>query len=407
MNKALRRTLIIASAFLFVFYIIYQAASYFDSPYKTVVAANHAVTHTITADGVFIRDEIVIPAENNGVLSYTVRDGEKISKGTVVANLFGSVSDVESVLEAERLANKIEMLKSAQDPGAIASIDLEGLSNKIYENYGDLLDIIDTKDLSAFYEKKDKLLILLNRQQMATGTVSGFEQRIGVLEAEIARLNAKTTTKPREITSPHTGFFVSKTDGYETVLTKEAVLEEMSVSELSGKIKEAKGNAAVTYSGAGKIVLSYEWYYCIVVNKEQASGFSVGSAVDLVFSFTDENGITVEVDAIRPEGENVAVIFKCAIMSPNVASQRGGSVTVNFKRYSGIKVDRKALRVVDGEMGVYVKTGFEAEFKKIEEIYGTDEFILSKNIPGDNLYLQPNSEIITDGKDIYAGKHLR
>ena len=73
--------------------------------------------------------------------------------------------------------------------------------------------------------------------------------------------------------------------------------------------------------------------------------------------------------------------------------------------YSGLKVSNDALRVVDGQEGVYVLVGQKIVFKPVEVIYSSDDFTLvsSSGSTGSRV-LKENDEVVVGGKDLFDGK---
>ena len=85
---------------------------------------------------------------------------------------------------------------------------------------------------------------------------------------------------------------------------------------------------------------------------------------------------------------------------------RNENVTIKFYNYSGIKVDRSSLRLVNGDLGVYIKYGDVVKFRKINIIYETEDYIISGLTDSGDTYLSMYDEIIVTGKDLYIDKKL-
>lgn len=73
--------------------------------------------------------------------------------------------------------------------------------------------------------------------------------------------------------------------------------------------------------------------------------------------------------------------------------------------YSGLKVSNNALRVVDGEDGVYVLIGQKVVFKPVEILFSTESFsIVKAKSDYNSRRLTVNDEVICGGKDMFDGK---
>ena len=69
-------------------------------------------------------------------------------------------------------------------------------------------------------------------------------------------------------------------------------------------------------------------------------------------------------------------------------------------------LQKTSLRLIDGELGVYIKYGNLVKFKKVDIIYETDDYILSSATEGSGSYLSLYDEIITSGKNLYRDRDL-
>ena len=73
-----------------------------------------------------------------------------------------------------------------------------------------------------------------------------------------------------------------------------------------------------------------------------------------------------------------------------------------------MRVSAKALNIVDGVKGVYVKYGNLARFRKITVLYQDDQYILvpeGGKVGTDN-EVRLFDEVIVEGTDLYDGKIL-
>ena len=91
-------------------------------------------------------------------------------------------------------------------------------------------------------------------------------------------------------------------------------------------------------------------------------------------------------------------------MNSELATMRSGPMSVVKAEYSGLKVPRKALRVVDGVKGVYVLSGMQIEFVPIEIIYSTDTYIICEKQSENGNVLMLYDEVVVKGKNLYDGK---
>ena len=90
-------------------------------------------------------------------------------------------------------------------------------------------------------------------------------------------------------------------------------------------------------------------------------------------------------------------------MNSELAAMRKGTMTVIKQEYSGLRVPKKALRVVDSQKGVYVVNGMQIKFIPVEITYTADTFILCKK-SDENGALKLYDQVVVKGKNLYDGK---
>ena len=83
---------------------------------------------------------------------------------------------------------------------------------------------------------------------------------------------------------------------------------------------------------------------------------------------------------------------------------RRGPVTVVNKVYSGLKLSKKDLRVVDGVTGVYTVSGMRLKFVPVNVLYSTEDFIICEQQVSEKTVLRLYDEVVTKGKGLYDGK---
>jgi hypothetical protein len=105
-------------------------------------------------------------------------------------------------------------------------------------------------------------------------------------------------------------------------------------------------------------------------------------------------------------GSKTAVlVFETGTLPSSFNYLRHQTVQIVREYYTGCRIPITALRVVNGQPGVYVLQGSKIIFKKVEPLYEYDGYIISADKSGsDGSYLAKNDFIVTKGKDLYDGK---
>ena len=100
--------------------------------------------------------------------------------------------------------------------------------------------------------------------------------------------------------------------------------------------------------------------------------------------------------------------MSCEYVGADVLSLASATARIDFESFKGVRVSTKALNIVNGEKGVYVKYGNLARFRKITVLYQDDEYILvpeGGKVGTDN-EVRLFDEVIVEGTDLYDGKIL-
>ena len=110
-KKWLKRAGIIAIVLVLLVYIGYQIFSSTYSQIQTEIASYAEVDETISSTGFVMRDETILSNTTDGVLTYLLEDGDKVSKDGKVAEIYTSASDVSTQKSLETLQEEKDRLQ--------------------------------------------------------------------------------------------------------------------------------------------------------------------------------------------------------------------------------------------------------------------------------------------------------
>lgn len=235
---------------------------------------------------------------------------------------------------------------------------------------------------------------------MITGEHTDFSAQLASLGEELSQLKSQLPAAKGNITSAQSGYFVSVTDGFETVYTTDS-LDNITPEFLSGSTPEKTPDNAI-----GKIVSDYEWYIAAAVSINDSLKYKVGDRLEIKTDIKTNPTLPVKVKQINisESNDSAVVIFSCQQMSSELASMRGGVMTVVSRTYSGLKIPRKSLRVVDGETGVYVVSGILLKFVPVTVIYSDEEYVICEQEQSNSDVLRLYDEVVAKGRNLYDGK---
>ncbi len=379
---------------------IHQAISSLYVPIKTESAVyfETADGHNIT--GVIIRNETVVSSSNGGVMHFITGDGGRVAKNGVIANIYDTESASITLSRIDTVNAKIKDIEEMLSYNDLEAADLDMANARVRDSLNELIMSGSGGNYGSFNSRAEGLLSSINRRQAAMGETANFSGQLTALKAELESLKASLPAAKGTLKSTESGYFVSKTDGYENVLTCKDL--KTVTPEFLNNIKAEK----TAPNTVGKIVSDYEWYIAASMPVSESLNYKVGDSLKIYTSVKTYPRLPVTVSAINmsESGETAVVIFAANEMNSELASMRTAPMTVVKKEYSGLKVPQKALRVVESKRGVYVLTGMQVKFVEVNVIFKNKDYMICEKQTSDNTVLRLYDEVIVKGRNLYDGK---
>ena len=111
MVKIMRNMVLILFVVIFIS-IVYNFRNRESNTESALIAE---VTDARKFKGVFIRDEIPVTYNGNGVLSYKVSDGGKLGKGSIIAEAYPDENQIAINRQIESLSKELAILEKIQN----------------------------------------------------------------------------------------------------------------------------------------------------------------------------------------------------------------------------------------------------------------------------------------------------
>lgn len=395
-----RAVKILIGIFVAVF-IFHQIYSSLYKPITTQSADFYTAVDGLSITGTVIRQEYIITGSTLDTLHFAVSNGSRVAKGGTVAQIYDSTASSMIVLRIEEINQKIADINELESYNDVQAADIDLASAKINSALSAMISDTAAGDYSLAASDSTALLSALNRKRVITGEQTDFSAQLAALNSELASLSATLPAPKGVITAETSGYFVSLTDGYENVLTG-TELEKITPEYLASVKPEATDKNSV-----GKIVSDYEWYIAARVPLNDSLKYKEGDSLTIKTSVKSSPTLPVTVKKINlsSKGDSAVIIFACQQMNSDLAGMRTGAMTVVNKEYSGLKVPKKSLRVVDGKTGVYIVSGITVKFVPVNVIYSTSDYVIcEQKQTNDETVLRLYDEVVVKGKKLYDGK---
>lgn len=392
----------VALSLLLLTYVGVQAYRALYHPIRTQQVTLSTVQDTISADSIALHTETILTNNASGVIDYTRTNGERVSKGGVVANIYPTEQDAQNEQALQELQAKITQLQNLGATGSAGVTDVNVLDAALRENLLKLSDLTAGSDLDGLADARENLLNYLNRKQLATGVVSDFNGAVAALQKQADTLKAKVGNTGQALTAPLAGYFVEPADGYETAydVSKITSITPADVQKLlTEKVSSPAG-------AAGKIVSEFEWYVVALITPDEAHRLSANQQVSLQFALSSEDAVPATIVALNPSGKQYAVVLQCSDMTEKLAVVRRQTARIIVGDYTGLRVDNRYINVIHGKKGVFVQNGNTAKFRTIVPVYSGNGYTISAVDSTDAGRLQTYDAIITNRDDLHDGELL-
>ena len=416
---------LIAFLLLAAGYVLYQAMHVLfpQNVYETALPA--VISDTVDADGVLLFDESYVAGSGN--LGYLAADGERVSAGTAVAEIYSNASQATLRQQLTQLNDQIDLLQRSQNT---AALQLDSLLKERAGALYDLLDTLDDGDYEAVDDDSNAYQLAQNKLWVVTGDAANFTDQITALVQQAQSVQAQLGS-PTQIAAPQTGYFVRASGSGRLNAGADDILA-LSAQELQGYLDS---DPVMALDGcAGKIVAGFTWRYVGVCSAKQGEkllgqdGKPLRSAVEISFPGRMENGLKATVAEVSMDADSglARFVLTCNSINGDVLCLNRAAARISVGERSGLRVPAAAVHYLkedgteaetQGENyvpGVYVKLGNIARFCRIDPVDadhplitdGDYILVLPEGTEGSVSKVRLYDEIIVSGQNLYDGKLL-
>lgn len=378
-------------------YFGYNVVSSLYAPLMTATVTPYEAGAGYYASGFVVREEELLYSQY-GTTVLNCAEGAHVAANDTVATGYRSEDAKTRQTRIDELSGQIEQLQYAWS--AVSSVyDQAALDADIAGDLAQLSRYLALRDMNSVSDLSPELKGLILRRTGSDSDSGSLQARISTLQAELETLEAQSAGDTSAILAGKAGTFSAAVDGYESVLTPER-LKEMTVAEFeSVQPDETDANAI------GRLVTSATWYYACVVPASELSGVEEGDRATLTFARDYYQPVTMRVARLggNEAGSRLLVLSSDRALQ-NVTLLRQQSAEIVFTSYSGLRVPKSAVRVENGQTGVYILEGTLAKWKPITILHDTGEsYVVTLDTSSTN-NLWPGDELIINAKNLYDGK---
>lgn len=379
----------------------------------TATLYSYTAEERVVSSGYFFRDEEVLTVDS-AMAEALASEGEKVGSGDPVARIYDSSDGYaiqEELDEAEATLESLNyILSRTGNLGASA-----GLDSEIVESFTSLRARVATGSLGNLSQSTGELKSLIFRRAYSFSGTDSLNEEIQETQARVETLRAQAAAVCSNVLAPAAGLYSSNVDGYEGVLTVDA-LEGIGPGRLEELVSQA---GEVSESNIGKIITSSGWYFVCSVGEDETDELYRSAQVQLRFEDSTRVFSATVNSVSSPENGEVTIVFYSESYPAQVTTMRAEQVEIITGSATGLRVPKRAVRVLeDGSLGVYRVSGAQANWVSVQILWESDDFYLIQQAPtldedGNEVrmsdydkatILRDGDTVIVKGEQLYDGK---
>lgn len=386
-------------------YIFYGCYSALNVDVETITAVKSTVYEAIDAQALVIRDEHTVSGSSGGVTVASVNNGEKVKAGGNIAMVFSSEEDATKYSSAQELQNQLSYYEELETQASGTVTDVEQIDSDILSDVNSYIRAVGNGRYDSLLEYSDDLNERFIRRQLTIGEKIDFSHVKSDIKNQLDEINVSTCSPVDYLTTEESGIFSSYTDGFESIVdySKATEIDAATLKSCIEKASESENDS----SSFGKLITSYEWYFCCVVPSEDTAKISDGDTLNVTLKSSDDILKCQVITGADPDlnTEETVLVLRCSDMNSRIASMRLEDIEIRYSEYEGFKIPASAVHVDDnGEKFVYALISNTVEKRSGEIIYSTKDYVVFGYDAQNSDSIRYYDQIITKGTDLHDGK---
>lgn len=386
-------------------YIFYGCYSALNVDVETITAVKSTVYEAIDAQALVIRDEHTVSGSSGGVTVASVNNGEKVKAGGNIAMVFSSEEDATKYSSAQELQSQLSYYEELETQASGTVTDVEQIDSDILSDVNSYIRAVGNGRYDSLLEYSDDLNERFIRRQLTIGEKIDFSHVKSDIKNQLDEINVSTCSPVDYLTTEESGIFSSYTDGFESIVdySKATEIDAATLKSCIEKVSESENDS----SSFGKLITSYEWYFCCVVPSKDTAKISDGDTLNVTLKSSDDILKCQVITGADPDlnTEETVLVLRCSDMNSRIASMRLEDIEIRYSEYEGFKIPASAVHVDDnGEKFVYALISNTVEKRSGEIIYSTKDYVVFGYDAQNSDSIRYYDQIITKGTDLHDGK---
>lgn len=330
----------------------------------TYIIETGNISFSVNSTGVMIRNETLYSAEGYRKTEFLAEEGQNLSQGSPIADVYSSDYSEKDYQDLKELQEKILDYQQSNAQTGIIDEDMKALDEQIRNKTEQIRKVITREAQGNLQNLQREIAQLMDERANIMRNASIEDTQLSEFYAQEKELLNRIQNYKKTIVAEKNGIVSFYFDGTENILTP-GNLDKLTVKSINDIVN---GKFTDTMEGSGakplyRMVERNEWYIALVFNKPVPE-FENKGQFTLSFSFGNDYTYDAEIYGHYTDAKKEIYIFRSEEDVDKLIRARRVECTVSA-RYTGLLVDEKSVKEVNGQKGIYVDYDGKKTFEPV------------------------------------------
>lgn len=333
---------------------------------------------------VIVRDEQVATAETYGKIIFLAAEGERVTSGTKVAEVFkwgyneNILQDLLTLQQEIRTYQVDTILKDIMDT------ELQALDKSIQEKVDAITaSIRGENDQDPLLLERELKRLMTDRRELLLTKVQPDEKLTDLYEREQTLMDRMEVWKGDAL-AVSSGLISFYFDGYEAMLNNQTVAA-LTPADVTAVLKGAgKSTSTEAQRPLYRIVNNMRWYCTMNADKNDTQKMVLGEKYSIVFDGYFDRPYTGTLIAANQSDAGLIYTMEINEDIGPFLGVRKAKATIK-RTFEGLRIPSRVITIREGKQGVYVQANGAKQFVEIEVLVKNREYAIVRAKEGASL----------------------
>lgn len=344
-RKSKRFRLVSFVLFLFVLVYIPSFIKWLGSARVTTdIIKIGKIYDIIQAEGIIIRDEVLLNTTFEGKLIPLVSEGERVGKGMKIASIINENTS-QLLKELDNTEKKIAEIQSKRlNVEGVYSEDISRINSNIYELSANFIPAVENNRIYDFADIRKQInKQIYKRCEIAAGFINGDNTLKQLLNYK-AEIEKKLQNNSGGIFSPCPGVVSFEIDGFEDVFKLDSI-NKLNVSSLK-VLNNYDAIVQKPKNSMAKIIKGHTYAIALIVDKNAADILKNKQKLDIEIEANHKKlslSVSFPVHISEQQNGKSVVVYLCDRNLETLSNQRTMKADLVYSVHEGFKVPVQSL----------------------------------------------------------------